>query len=368
MDYSTFIDTVVEKYGYEDNIRRAIEIAIPLMVKKYGEHRLEDILNVFRDVTICPFTERTPETYARITEEMTKGINEHIKDETGADYGSVKSVPGSSYTYHSIFDENMNVIGEKRWVAVEVVTGRNQGNYEELFGTNVNMPYFLHEIGHAFGMQKATYHKEGNKIYSKHGFYETVDEISYEDGIPTIKTVQEEGLLVEDIVDEKMTKDQLMDFLGITDVRELEKVINGLGHSGNIYGGTLHMLAEQLEVRLGTENILKWRVDNDRKVRDNFSSLCNGTQIASVYFPGEDAYSFFANKVHEIYINNSLAQSFKISLEDYAQRNKLSVYDAMAVICAYREAIGERDFAFYDSQRKEAFPPKQETNTENKSL
>ena len=34
------LDEIVEKYGYQDNVRRAIEIAIPLMVKKYGENRL----------------------------------------------------------------------------------------------------------------------------------------------------------------------------------------------------------------------------------------------------------------------------------------------------------------------------------------
>ena len=39
MDYSTFIDEIVEKYGYQDNVRRAIEIAIPLMVKKYGAQK-----------------------------------------------------------------------------------------------------------------------------------------------------------------------------------------------------------------------------------------------------------------------------------------------------------------------------------------
>lgn len=367
MDYNAFIDEIVEKYGYQDNVRKAIEIAIPLMVKKYGEERIEDVLNVFRDVRIFAFTERTKEAYDTIQQEMEEGINQHIQDETKADYGN-DFVPGSGYTYQAIYDDNLNVVGERRWISVEALTDSRRENYENAFGTNINMPYFLHELGHAFAMQKPTYKKEGNKIYSKHGFYETVDEISYIEGKPTIKTVREEGLLIEDIVNEKMTKDQLIDFFGVKDEEELKPLISALGASGNIYGGSLHMIAEQLETRLGLDNILKWRVDNDSRVKENFSYLCEGTQTASVYFPGEDAYSFLANKVHEIYINNSLAQSFKITVEDYGKRNKVALYDAMAVICAYREAIGEKDFSFYDGLRKEALPQKQETNTENKSL
>ena len=87
-----------------------------------------------------------------------------------------------------------------------------------------------------------------------------------------------------------------------------------------------------------------------------------------MYFPGEDAYSFFATKTHEMYINNTLAQTFKISVEEYGKLNKLALYDAMAVICAYREAVGERDFAFYDDQRKQAFPNQEEKHTESKTI
>ena len=108
MDYITFIDEIVEKYGYEDNVRRAIEIAIPLMIKKYGEERLEEVLNVFKDVRIFVFNERTEEVYETIQKEMEHGINVHLKDETKADYGN-DFVPGSGYTYQAIYDEDMNV-------------------------------------------------------------------------------------------------------------------------------------------------------------------------------------------------------------------------------------------------------------------
>ena len=295
MDYITFIDEIVEKYGYEDNVRRAIEIAIPLMIKKYGEERLEEVLNVFKDVRIFVFNERTEEVYETIQKEMEHGINVHLKDETKANYGN-DFVPGSGYTYQAIYDEDMNVTGEVKWISVEALTDSKRLKYEETFGTNINIPYFLHELGHAFAMQNPTYKKEGNKIFSKHGFYETIDEISYVDGVPIIRTVSEEGLLIEDIVNEKMTKEQLMDYFGLEDEESLHSIIANLGSSNNIYGGSLNLLAEQFEKQLGTDNILKWRIDNDKKIKENFSCLCEKTKIASVYFPGENAYSFFANK------------------------------------------------------------------------
>ena len=99
MEYNTFIDEIVEKYGYKDNVRRAIEIAIPLMIKKYGESRIEDVLNVFRNVEICTFTEKTKEAYDEITERMLGDTNSHVVDATGANYGPEDHVPGSKKEY-----------------------------------------------------------------------------------------------------------------------------------------------------------------------------------------------------------------------------------------------------------------------------
>lgn len=365
MDYSSFIDKIVEKYGYEDNMKRAIEIAIPLMVRKYGKSRLDEVLSVFEDVRICPFTERTKEEFDRIQSVMLQGVNPHVKDEETVTYGT-EEVAGSTYGYQAIYDEDMNVIGEKRWIAAEEITGPNKEKYEQLFKTNVNIPYLLHELCHAFGMQKANYKKEGNKIYSKHGLYETIDEIDKTEGQTVVRTVQEEGLLVEDVINEKITKDLLMYFFNISSENELSDIISYLGSSGNIYGGTLHFLATQLEEILGAENLLKWRVDNDNTIQNNFSFLCGNTQIANGYFPKEDAYSYLASKIHEIYLNNSLVQNGKLSIEEYKEKNLVALYDAMAPICAYREAIGDIDFAFYDNKRKETLPNEPVPLSENR--
>lgn len=47
----------------------------------------------------------------------------------------------------------MDVVGEKRWIVVNDLSGKvNEEGYKKLFDTSINMPYFLHELNHAYAM------------------------------------------------------------------------------------------------------------------------------------------------------------------------------------------------------------------------
>jgi len=370
MNYSTFIDEIVEKYSYGDNVRRAIEITIPLMVKKYGEHRLDDILNVFRDVRIFTIDKLENERYEAIEKEMTTGINEHIKIESETDYGN-DIIPSSTYGYIPIYDEKMNIVGERRWIVVQEMTDFRQNGYEELFGTNINIPYFIHELGHAFGMQKPEYRQEGNRIYAKHGMYETIDEITIGDDERAREIrISGENLLVEELVNEKAVQDMLVDFFNSKDYSEVNAKLNDIGHGSSNYGPTLMSLAEHLELRIGTENLIRWRMDNDTSIKDNFNDIARTTEIAATYFPGEEPFAYFASKAHQIYLDK--CNCYSMTIDEYRQRNLVGFLDAMAPICAYREGIGEKDFNFYASIRKERLPDEQvmvlASDSDNKAL
>lgn len=361
MDYTKFINVVSNKYGYSNDLKRAIAITIPLMVEKFGANRLDEILSVFSDIPIYTIQNLTNEEYDRIEQEVTKDINKHVKQGEGANYGNDR-LPGSAYNYTPIYDENMEVMGEARWIVVQEMKGVQKAGYERLFGTSINMPYFIHEATHAFAMQKATYRKEENKIYSKHGMYETVDEIIYEDdGIREV-SIQQDNLLVEELVNEKATQDMLVSFFQVEDYRQVRERLQGINHVSSNYGATLMSLAEGLELRIGTENLLKWRLDNDMSIKDNFNAIASNTEIATTYFDGYEPYAYFANKAHEIFLNN--CNSYKMPLEEYKKKSAIGFVEAMAPICAYCEGIGEKDFAFYADARRSLLPEEQRLDSD----
>lgn len=367
MDYTKFIDTIVEKYNYPNNVRRAIEITLPLMVKKFGPERMEDILSVFSDVKIFTIKELKQEEYDKIEKEMMEGVNPHIKSESEVNYGST-SVPGSIYSYNPVYDENMNVVDEKKWIVVQEINKYQAKGYQELFGTDINIPYFIHEASHALGMLKPTYRKEGNRIYSKHGMYESVDELVLdEEGYIKEVRVFDANILVEELVNEKSTQDMLCDFFGVDKYSEVNEKLKKIGHVSSNYGPTLMALAESLELALKPQNLMRWRIDNDTSVKDNFNTIASSTKIAGTFFPGEEPFNYLATKAHEMFLNKS--NCYKIGLEEYRKRSLVSYLDAMAPICAYREGIGEKDFDFYANIRYANIPQEQKTTeTENKAL
>ena len=52
MDHRAVIEEISNKYGYDEELQIAIGITIPLMIKEYGEEKLEDIYKLFRDTRI----------------------------------------------------------------------------------------------------------------------------------------------------------------------------------------------------------------------------------------------------------------------------------------------------------------------------
>ena len=93
----------------------------------------------------------------KITEEMTHSCNPHVKEEESNPYQNDEI--GSFYSYQAVFDEEMNVVDEIRWIVVKEITGPEKEKAIELFGTSICMYYFLHELDHVFSTRHAIYQK-----------------------------------------------------------------------------------------------------------------------------------------------------------------------------------------------------------------
>lgn len=348
MEYSNQIDEIVKKFNYPYNIKKAIEITLPLMVKKYG--RENDILEVFNNIPIISIKEVTKESYDKISKKMTDGINTHIISEEETSYGN-DAVAGSAYLCEPVYDNDMNIIEERRCVAVEEISDTRKESFEQLFGTNINIPYFIHEMGHAVGMYYSTYKKEDNKIFFKRGLYETVSEIVQTEEGTKIVSCKQENLLLEEAVNEKLTQDMLVDYFKVDDYSKVTEKLYAAGYGGVSYSPTMISLAEHLEKAMGLENLLNWRIDNDTSIKDNFNKTCAETQIGKTYFKENEAIAYLSKKIHEIYLKS--CEAYKYPAEVYKDMVLADIIEALSVTFAYNEGIGKKTFEDYASIRNE---------------
>lgn len=352
MDLDSFLKEISEKYGYDENLQTAIRLTIPLMLERY-QGREEDVFRLFREVPILATSDMSKENRKRIEKEMTSGTNEHIEDQEDANpYGSTND-PGAYYSYETIFDEKMDVVGERRWLVVCDIDDKRKDAYQQLFGTTINMPYFIHEINHAFAMQHPTYHKEGNTIYSKHGMYEWVQDYSQsENGKFKLSIVSSEDIIVEEMLNENITQDMLVKLLGVTTRQEVDEKLKEIGHVPTNYRSTLLVLGTRLEEALGRDDLDKWRIDNDLSVRERFSTISNASRVAKTFFPEEDAYQHLGNGAYEVF--TLFRKCYTMDITDFGQQLLKTSCEAMAPIFGYQEQMGTKTFDDYVALRKRA--------------
>ena len=332
MDYSNFIDEIASKYGYDKNLKRAIEIILPLLIRKHGKEKEEDILTLFRDVHIFAPDDLSESNIIAIKEKMTEGVNQHIvKDEVN--YNG--DISDASYYFYPVYNENMEVIGEIRWIIAEKVDKFRKDGYIEIFDTDINVPQFLHEIEHAYGMKKPTCEKKDNLIFSKHGMFETVEQVELIDAGYTLKRISEKGRILEEMINEKNTIEMLVDYFCVNDYQELKTILDEIGHIPYIFEGVLVTITEKLETAIGSENLDSLRAENNEAVRETFNEACKKTMIANAYFKDEVAFDYLEAKATEIYNIKNNCQNIEIS--DYLKTNVELVLDALAVISAFNE-------------------------------
>ena len=357
MDYSNFINEIAIKYGYDKNLKRAIEIVLPLLIRKHGKKKTDDVLALFNDVKIFATQDMSTKNFDKIREIMTKDINKDIIEEAPSGKNQILD---SNYFYQSVYDENMEITGEIRWIIIDKIDKYRKDGYIEIFDTDINVPHFLHELEHAYGMKQPTCERVDNKIISKHGMFETVEEVEKTENGIIVRRVSEKGRILEEMINEKNTIEMLVDYFCVKDYKELKNILNEIGHIPYIYEGTLVSITERLEEAIGKENLDNLRCENNEAVREMFNDECRKTQIANKYFKDENAFNYLekvANEIYEIKRN-----CFHIPVEEYLEKNIKLLLDALAVTSAYNEALEIMTFEEYEEIRNKALSKQEETN------
>ena len=336
MDYNSLIEEISSKYSYSEELKIAIRMTLPLMVETYGESRFEEICDLFRNTKIFATDDMSKSNRDKVEQEMLNGTNSHVTFDEGENPYQNDIDPGSYYSYQAIYDENMDVVDEKRWAVVKDMQGSLNGEeYKNLFGTTINMPYFIHEMNHAFAMQNATYRKEGNLIYSKHGMVEQEFSIDSNNGTVVISENSTDNIIIEEAINEKISQDMLTSLLKVEDYSAVDRMLRDINHITTSYSPVLISLAEKMEGLLGRDALLSWRKDNNMSVLQEFNRLASESEISQKYCDGMTPYDYFDQKCFGIFLLK--CNGYKMSMEEYGKRNKELMVEAFAPLCAYQD-------------------------------
>lgn len=333
--YNEFIDDICKKYNYDDNLRKAIELAFSLMMEEYND--LEGIKKVFSTVRIFSVFNMSKETLDDIENIIMNGVNENIVFEEENAYGN--SNAGAFYRYLPLFDKNMDLIGEIKYlVARDMSKLINGKGYMDLFGTTINIPYFLHELNHAYAMMNPLYKIDGDRIYSKHGMFETEQRIEKLDDKFKILDDKQQYIYLEEIINEWITQKMLFSFFKVDDLVDVYYKLQNINHSPGTYTRGMLELAQYFEFAIGKDNLMRYRKDNDYSVIKKFNLIARESELCSRYFNGIEPYDYFnesVSKMNELrgHLREYIDYDDKMKIY-YSDMNKL-FYDALAPVYSY---------------------------------
>jgi len=334
--YNDIINEICLKYNYSKELRKAISVVFPLMVEEYND--LEGVKKLFLDVRIFCVQNIDDKTINDINLEMLSEVNEHIiLDESNVyDNNSV----GAFYSYEPVFDNSMNVVDEIKLIVIKGF----QDKYQSLFRTSVDIPSFLHELNHAYGMQNPVYRISGNQIYSKHGMYETVSLVESMDSKYIVRTVKQDNIMSEEVYNEFITRRMLCGFFGVTDYSIVSQKLDNIGHVRSVYTNLHIEIARYLESAIGKDNLMRYRKDNDYSVIDKFNELSMETELHSSYFNDSNPFSYLNSKIFEMFnlSSNYINYLSEDKKEEYRIEMLRLFYDAVAPIYSYNIVLNNK--------------------------
>lgn len=346
-----YLKELKNKFGYNDELLKAIEITINLMIDEYGVDQQSEIYSLFANVKIYALDKVDKDILDEINAKM-RAFNPHIIFEDANDPYEGSPV-ASSYTYDPIFNANMKVMDEVKFIVTEDRSNLYNGDeYRRVFGTSINMPYFIHEANHAYAMMHPEYKYIGNKIFVKHGMF--TSSFEYTKGINgkyNVKEVQSDDIILEEMANEKITQDMLVKLLKKNNYKEVKEVLNSIHHVGTEYSCLMIALEDKLEELLGKDALMDYRRNHNQQPIMDFNTKASTSDIALEYFNGSTPFDYFRDKMHEIFMLN--VNKFKMKIEDYAYESAKLLVEGMAPLAAYEEIAYQTTNLEYFNKRRD---------------
>lgn len=269
---------VTQKYGYNEDMKTVLKNIVKAIAKDKpyeDRYRLYGVLKTTPIVVLDPDTQITEK---ELSLKMNGNVNPHIKDKEDFDqgeYGNRSISGGGAFVSTPIFDKDLNIIGEKKYIYVDgfdtskPISDENK-KYFEMFQTGINVPHLIHELGHAYASAESSYSIEDNIVTQRMGACTNKYKVTpLGNGQYESEQIAMDGVFLEEGLNTNFEEDTLAKYLGLS----LEDTLKLYGDvfPSSFYQPRISNMTRKL-TKIGIrEDLDRWRVTGDEKALEGAS-------------------------------------------------------------------------------------------------
>lgn len=348
--YKELLKDVFTKYGYNDNEQTALALAFEAMVSVYGEKEIPDIIQMFMSLPIYFSTQMSEDYFEEIHKKELNGRNAHIVYKNHINPYGVDTTPGSLYHFETIFTKDMQPCGSSIYLIVkDMVNDYQKDGYLKVFGTTINVPYLIHELNHAYAMQKPLVNVEGNKIYEKYGMFITQSSFVKNGSVFEVEEESSEDVVLEEAINELLSEKMLVNVLHLKDEAELLELLRSIKHVTSSYGPIIKYALDRVESIFG-DKLMAYRKSNDFTFYNEFNEMASSGEIYKKYMEGKLPFEVFSHYLKESFMLT--AKCYTYPLETYKRLQQENLIELLAPLYALKEAQGTSSLEDYEKYRE----------------
>lgn len=271
-EFEDIVNEVTEKFNYNDEMKMVLGKIVRAIV---GDKPYEDrnrLYSVLRTTPIVVLDQDKEITQEELSLRMNGNVNPHIKDKEDFDkgeYGKRDIRGGGGFVSEPVFDENLNIIGVKKYIYVDGFDKTKQLSHEnqkflDVFQTGINVPHLIHELGHAYASEENPYSIEDNIVSQRMGVCTNKYKVTpLGNGQYESEQIAMEGVFLEEGLNSNFEEDTLAKYLGLS----LEDTMKLYGDvfPASFYQPRISNMTRMLGNLAIKEDIDKWRMTGDKQ-------------------------------------------------------------------------------------------------------
>lgn len=157
------LDEICKKYGYETedkpenkSLKTVLKRIIPCMLADYSQEDRNLFYQMLTHTPIVVTENLNEDGLKKLTNTYIGNINPHIiEDDSNILDEYEKDVAPAAYLSSPIITEDMQLMGKKSFLYTQRLLPSSKAF--TFLGTDINIPYLIHELGHAFHAEKNAY-------------------------------------------------------------------------------------------------------------------------------------------------------------------------------------------------------------------
>lgn len=242
-----------------------------------------DFYKVLRETPIYIMSADERVDKDELSEKIIGNVNPHIKSKEVEKSEYEKEDSAGSFISAPIFDENLNITGEKKFLFVKAfdtskpLDEKHQKHFE-LFKTGINISHLIHELGHAYASVKNHYSMENNVLTVRTGVCQMKTKFTpLGNGEYESENISVNGLYLEEGLNTNFEERTLAKYLGIS-LEEVKKLY-GPVLTPSFYQQGLSAITEKLAKTGVKGDIETWRRYGSESALSRINSAFSQTEI-----------------------------------------------------------------------------------------